>query len=460
MEKDSKITKIKKSFFGSKKRIIITGIAIVLVGFFAWRAFGQGAKKPQYQTSSVTKGTIISSVNESGNVASGSQAGVGSPTTGIVTDIFVKDGDSVTQGQNLFKVKSIASAQEIASAWSSYLSASTSLNTAMNNKTANQSKLEQDRAAAIAASSAVTNMQNNINTSQNNPSTKLPFTQNDIDGINSAKTSADETFKADEQKYLQSDQSIAAASAAKNSAWLSYQATQDSVVVAPIAVAVANIVVKPGDQVPASGGKLSSNQSSNSTSSTNNAILYIGKYANPYLKLQASEIDINNIKSGQKATITLSAFPDQTFVGTVDQVDSSGTISSGVVTYNVFISFVAPVAEIKPGMSATVTIQTAIKNDVLSVPLSAIQTSSGQSTVRVMKNGQITSVPVETGISSDSDTEIISGLSEGDTVVTGTISTSTQTTTGSSPFSGLGGGRGGFGGGGGGAVIRSGGRGG
>jgi len=427
MEKDTKRTNT-HFVFGSRKRIVITVIILIILSFLAWRTFGQKKNQAQYQTEAVTRGTIISTVNESGNVASGSQAGVGSPTTGIVTEIYVKDGDTVTQGQNLFKVKSIATAQEIASAYSNYLSAQTTLNSA-------KSKMNSLQSALFVA-----NQKFITDRGVNNPTDQQK---------------ADPVYIEESANWLQAESDynnqsavISQAQAAVNNASLSYQATQDSVVTAPISGTVANIVIKKGDQVTASGGNLSSNQTSNS-STANNAILYIGNYSNPYIKLQASEVDITNIHPGQKATITLSAFSGKTFVGTVDQVDTTGTISSGVVTYNVFITFVAPPSDIKPGMSATVNIQTARKDNVLIIPSSTVQTTNGQSTVRVLQNGQITSITVETGISSDTDTEITSGLSEGDMVITGTR-VSGQGSTGSSPFSGFRG----FGGGGGGVIFR------
>ncbi len=449
--------KAKNWFF--KASLLVKLIVIALVIGSAWligtRIIGAGSKTPQYQTAQVQKGTIISSVNESGNVTSTSQAGVGSPTTGIVEEIYVKDGDTVTQGQNLFKVKSIATAQEIASAWAAYQSSLASANSANQSKTVNQATLEKDRAAVITAASAVTTMQNNGGLNGTNPATKQNYTQNDMDAINSALTSARETFTADEQKYNQTGQNITAANASANSALLAYQATQDSVVTAPIPGTVANLGVKPGDQVTASAGNLSSNQTSSSTSSTSNAILSIGNYDTPYVKVQASEVDITNIQAGQKATISLSAFSGKTFVGTVDQVDTAGVISSGVVTYNVYVTFVAPPATIKPGMSASVTIQTARKDNVLSVSSGAIQTSNGQATVRVLKNGKVSSVDVTTGLTSDTDTEVTSGLAEGDTVVTGVVSSASTGGNTASPFGrsvggfggGFGGGRGGGGGG-------------
>ncbi|HXS15463.1 MAG TPA: efflux RND transporter periplasmic adaptor subunit [Candidatus Saccharimonadales bacterium] len=445
---------IKKTFFSSRRRTLITVIVIILI-IGSWLIFGPKKQQVQYQTAQVTQGTIISTVTESGNVASQSQAGVGSPTTGIVTQMFVKDGEEVTAGENLFKVKSTATAQEIAAAWSSYQSAVTSANNAAGGKLMDQATLEKDRQAVIDASTAVTNMQNNINTSQPNPATKQAYTQNDIDAINSSLTSAQEIFAADQQKYTTSDQNISSAQASENAAWLSYQATQDSVVTAPVSGTVANITVQLGDKVTASAGSLNT-----SSSTTNSPVLEIGDFSHPYVTVQASEVDAPTIHAGQKATITLSAFPNKTFVGDVSQVDTVGSITSGVVTYSVFVNFVAPPSFIQPGMSATVTIETVRKDNVLTVPSSAVSSATGESTVRVMQNGQVTTVPVTTGVSSDTDTEITSGVTAGETIVTSTVlPTTTSSSSTSSPFSGLGGGRGGFGGGGG-AVIRAGGGGG
>ena len=446
------VTRVKEYALTHRIQAIIGVLVLVVLLFFTWKAFGQGTAKPQYQTAQAQTGSIISSVNESGNVASGSQAGVGSPTTGILEEIYVKDGDTVTQGQNLFKVKSTATAQEIASTLATYQSALAQADTAQQNKLTAQATLEKDRAAVLDAQDAVDQMTGVIGGSKNNPKTGSPYNQNEINSVNSALTSARETFTADEKKYTQADQSIAASQASENSAYLAYQATQDSVVTAPVDGTVANIAVQQGDEITASSGNLSSElnasggSSSGGSSNTNTPVLYIGNYSSPYIKVQASEVDIAKVQPGQKATVTLNAFPTQTFVGTVSQVDSSGTVSSGVVTYNVFVNLISPPSTIKPGMSATVTIETARKDNVLTVPSGAVQTTNGQSYVRVLQNGKITQVPVTTGITSDTDTEITSGLSAGDTVVTGVTSTSTQGSSGSSPFSG---GLRGFGGGGG-----------
>jgi multidrug efflux pump subunit AcrA (membrane-fusion protein) len=456
---------LKQKFFAlsRKQQLILFGVIVLIVLVSVPRILGSNKKTPQYQTAQVTRGSIISTITESGNIASQMQASVASPTTGVIEEMYVKNGDQVVAGQNLFKVKATASPQDTQQAYASLLSAQNSTLSSQQSKQALQAQLETARQAVINAQSAVDQMNTNRSTNNINPATKQTYTQNDIDSINSALTSAKESFSATETKYKQADSSIAAASASQTVATMNYQNTQDAIVTAPIDGTVANLAASLGQSVSGSsgggnsGGSGNSNGSSNATSAsstssgssttTGSPVLIIGDFSNLSVKVQVSEIDIPTIHEGEKATITLDAFPGKTFVGTVTSVDTIGTSSSGVVTYNAYISLIAPPTTIQPGMSATATIQTQRKDDTLTVPTTAVQTINGQATVRVLKNGRLTPVDVTTGIASDTDTEITSGLTEGETVVT---SVATPTTTGraqgTSPFSGLGG-RGGVGGG-------------
>ena len=190
-----------------------------------------------------------------------------------------------------------------------------------------------------------------------------------------------------------------------------------------------------GSAVNASTSTTSTSNSSSTTTTTANTVLVIGDFSLLTIKAQANEVDVPSLAAGQKATVTLDAFPDKTFVGTVSSVDSIGTSSSGVVTYNVYITLVSPPPTIHSGMTASAVIQTNKKNNVLKVPTTAIQTTDGASTVQVMKNGQVSNFDVEIGIADDTNTEIVSGLTEGQTVVTSTTSTATSTSsTTTSPF--------------------------
>lgn len=422
-----------------KIKVLIVVLLVLLVWLLYARIF-TSASKTQYQTAQVTKGGIIESITESGNITSSSETNVGSPTNGVISEVYVRNGESVEPGQDLFKVKSTATPQEQAAAYASFLSAQNSLSSA-------NAKVNSLQSALFKANQAFINDKGIPNPTD--------------------EQKADPKYIEENADWLQAQADynnqkgvIAAAQASFSNASLSYAATQDSVVTAPIAGTVANFSLGVGSNVTASGTTFNNSSTSGSSTSALNGtpVLVLGNFASLSIKAPISEVDISKVKTGQKATITLDAYPDMTYVGRVDSIDTIGTNTSGVVTFNAYIAFVAPPATIHPGMSASAVIQLNRHDDVLTVPTAAIQSSSGEQYVRVLKNGVINQVSVETGLVSDTDTEITSGLTEGQTIVTSIITPTTSSTTGSSPFGGLGGGRGGFGGGGfGGGAVRTGG---
>jgi HlyD family secretion protein len=170
--------------------------------------------------------------------------------------------------------------------------------------------------------------------------------------------------------------------------------------------------------------------------------------------ISLNEVDVAKISLGQKATLTYDAIPDLTISGKVVQIDSMGTVSSGVVNYNVKISFDTNDTRVKPGMSVSANIITNVKQDVLTVPNSAIKTQNGTSYVEMFDTplplplagvqGSPSLIPpvnqtVEIGLSNDTSTEIISGIKEGDLVVVKTITASSTTSTTPSLLNAVGG---------------------
>lgn len=158
-----------------------------------------------------------------------------------------------------------------------------------------------------------------------------------------------------------------------------------------------------------------------------------------------NEVDVARAKVGQQVTLTFDAIEGLEISGTVTEIDSVGTISSGVVTYAVKIAFDTQDERIKPGMSVSAAIITDVKQDALLVPSSAVKNKGTTKTVELYNNGKPASTTVEVGISNDTRTQIISGVNEGDTVVVQTISATAATTQtsgqGGFRFPGVGGGR-------------------
>ena len=150
--------------------------------------------------------------------------------------------------------------------------------------------------------------------------------------------------------------------------------------------------------------------------------------------ISLNEVDISSVKTGQKATLTFDAIDGLSVGGTVVEIDSVGTVSSGVVTYDVKIALDNDDERVKPGMSTNVEITTDSRQNILVVSSSAIKTRSDVSYVEVLdKNtNQTLRKNVEVGISDDTTTEIISGLSEGDVIISKTSTNNSSASSSSS----------------------------
>jgi HlyD family secretion protein len=169
-----------------------------------------------------------------------------------------------------------------------------------------------------------------------------------------------------------------------------------------------------------------------------------------------NEVDVAKVKVGEKATLTFDAIDSLTLTGKVASIDTIGTVTSGVVNYTVTIAFDTTDPRVKPGMSTTASIITQVEQDVLTVPSSAVKNSPNGSYVLAFTTGSVDTssttslttatipqqIPVTTGISDDTNTEILSGLTEGQQIITRSIIQSATTATSApSLLSGVGGNR-------------------
>jgi len=164
-----------------------------------------------------------------------------------------------------------------------------------------------------------------------------------------------------------------------------------------------------------------------------------------------NEIDAAKVSLGDPATLTFDALPDLSLAGTVVEIDPVGTVSQGVVSYNVQIGFSQPAdtsstMQVKPGMSVTANIVTQVDQNVIAVPNAAITTSGSTSYIlepaislsatdlASSANGGVVlsgtkKVPVTVGLANDTMTEIDSGVNAGDQIVVQTIKSTTATKT-------------------------------
>lgn len=151
--------------------------------------------------------------------------------------------------------------------------------------------------------------------------------------------------------------------------------------------------------------------------------------------MEVDETDIPNVKVGQRATVTIDAYPNKTFDGVVTEVGSSPMTAQGMgggteaINFEVKIQLNNPPAGVRPGFSASADIITGTRAKSLAIPIQALVvrekpgTAAGKGQeeegVYVHKGGKVEFVPVKTGLAGDTNIEIVSGLTEGQQIVTG-----------------------------------------
>jgi RND family efflux transporter MFP subunit len=182
-------------------------------------------------------------------------------------------------------------------------------------------------------------------------------------------------------------------------------ALENTIIRAPADGTVTSVDIKVGEQA-----------------SPSKEVLILQDVGSLHVEANVSEANIATVLAGQSVDVTFDALgPDRHFNATVQTINPASTVVSGVVNYLVKASLPV-IADIKPGMTANMTILVAKKSDVLSVPASSVINQNNNQYVRVIddiKKGTYHQVQVQTGLSADGGlVEITSGLSEGQTVVT------------------------------------------
>ena len=403
--------------------LLVKLILILLVGggcvFGYTKLTNRESSEPQYQTAIAEKGTLIISVTGLGQVSTANSASITTQATGVVSEVYVQDGYEVQSGDAIAQIElDMVGKQNEAQALASYQSA--------------KNNLESAKAAMYTLQSAMLGeWKGHYELATNSTYQNADGTPNNDNRALADFHISQDDWLAAEAKYKNQQNVVAQAQTSLSSAWLSYQQSS-SMIYAPITGIVSGLSLQVGSVI-------SGSTSSSSTTTNSTKIASIKTAAAPTITINLTEIDVPKIKVGNKATITFDALIDKTYTGKVISIDTTGSVSSGVTTYPTVIRLDTDPGTILGNMAASANIITQTKHDVLLVPTSSVQTQDGVSTVRVMKNNEVQQITVEVGLSSDTRTEVVSGIVEGDTVVTSvTTSTSGTTSQGQSIFSSLG----------------------
>jgi HlyD family secretion protein len=207
-----------------------------------------------------------------------------------------------------------------------------------------------------------------------------------------------EAARVDYNRYLDQSDEIAAAEA-------NVQALENTInqsrIIAPFDGTVTDISAVNGEMV-----------------SSGDSAVRIDNLNNLVVKVSVSEVDINKIKIGQSALVTFDALPETEYQGEVAYISDAGKDDSGVVEFSVTVKVLNADGQVKPGFTAVVSIITSSIENALLVPNGAVISRNNTSAVMLVNSDDSTTmIPIETGASSDTFTEIISGeIAEGDTL--------------------------------------------
>jgi RND family efflux transporter MFP subunit len=136
------------------------------------------------------------------------------------------------------------------------------------------------------------------------------------------------------------------------------------------------------------------------------------------VEAQVSETDVGKIAVGNKVTMTLDAFPGETFTGSIFYIDPAQTTTEGVVGYKIKIGFDKVDQRLKSGLTANIDITTRTHDNVLFVPLSAVLQKDEGAFVEILDNGKPKDIPVTLGLSDEKgNVEIVDGVTAEEEIV-------------------------------------------
>ncbi len=357
------------------KKIWLALLALLVIGILIWLFTGKKEKHTvTFETEKVVTTNIQNSITATGTIEPVTSVTVGTQVSGIVAHLYVDYNSVVRKGQVIAELDKTNLISE--------------LNTAKAN---------------------LNSVQNSLNYQSANFNRYKTLYEKGL-------VSADD-FENARLAYQQANQQVAQARETVKRAQtnLGY-----ATITSPIDGVVLSKSVEEGQTVAASF-------------STPELFTIAQDLTNMQVIADIDEADIGGVKTGQRVTFTVDAFPDDTFQGSVKQVRQQATTESNVVTYEVVISAPNNSLKLKPGLTANVTIFTLEKNNVLAVPAKAlrftpnaalltpdqvIEDCQGDFKVWTREGNTFKAHKVSTGITNGVLTEILSGVTEGTEVLT------------------------------------------
>jgi HlyD family secretion protein len=449
-----------------KRLLIALGIiAAIVITVLVIQNVRNAASGPRYVTTPVQYGTINSSVAETGTVNPVNEVNVGTQVSGTITQLSVDYNSVVRKNQILAVIDPTSFQAADAQARAALAQAAAGASAQVSGISQAQANFQAAVANSHQIAAGVATAQANVDKARSQ-ATLADLTvsrdrallaqgfiaQNlvDLDTSNAqvAQTSLAAAIAAELAAEAQATASSAqarAAAAQVNTASYTAQAGQAQVAAASGQVAQSaynltrTVIRSPIDGVVVSRA-VSVGQTVAASFTTPTLFVIASNLKDMQIDVAVAEADVGNVRSGAAAQISVPAFPNVTFKGTVLQVRVNPTVTQNVVTYDAIVTVHDESARLMPGMTANVSIDIGQHQRVLLVPTAALlyqshSSSGGSSSVSsapgsrvqltVLRNGKPVQVPVVIGLSDTNNVEITSGgLKAGDRVVTAALQSS------------------------------------
>jgi RND family efflux transporter MFP subunit len=347
-----------------KRRILVITICVVVIGIVLGVVFTRGAGPEAVPTTSnVTRGDIMKTVLVDGNLEMPNKAYLSFGMTGTVTEVLVEEGDDVTKDQVLARLDA------------------PSLNSSVDMAEL-QVEIAEEQVKAARAQYEI---------AQENLDNGVPGVSEDVLELQEDMAKANwETAKLN----------LELAELSLESAELNLEKAE---IVAPFDGIVADISITEGKEI--------------SAAALATPAISLVDTSGIEMRGSIDEIDISIVGLNQEANILLDALPDEEIKGRVTFISPIGTTLVGVVSYDTTITLEDPVAELRDGMSATAEVIIERRDDVLMIPNRYIRGTLENPKVLVLVDAQQEERQITLGLSDGFNTEVLSGLQEGEEVV-------------------------------------------
>jgi HlyD family secretion protein len=416
-------------FIMKKYFVFIVVMALMASGLYGCKKQDATATKAADETyaSPVERGTLKVSVAATGAVSSNLDVDIKCKSSGEVTTVtcevskYVKKGDllvaldPVDMQRNLNKAK-VTLESSRAELEQAKLTLESSVKTLENDRQRAHASLLSAQATAANAQGKAERMKALLEKGRVSKEDYDAVHATDLESqaaVQTAEASVgdlkvqEKTIELNKQKVIAAEKSV---ETNKISLSIAEKALTDTQVFAPLSGYISACTVQVGQIIASATGNVSGGTS----------LLTISDLSHIFTLATVDESDIGQVKLGQDVNVTADSFPGVTFKGKVMRIATEGVNSSNVVTFEVKIEIIGENKDLlKPIMTTNVEILSLLKEDVLVVPTNAVTRKNGKSYVNmVVPEGQAAQErEVTVGASSNSQTEIISGLKEGEKIL-------------------------------------------